>query len=234
MNKPQVDQNVAAGFGVAGAPAMPPRRQLPDQAAFTRTCASDVSVERKRTGSADAAFALLVALAFRARGTRTGDDTPPTRCNTGSGLAPWQLRRVRTFVDANLDADLFVSDLAAACNLSPSHFSRAFSASMDIPPHKWLVSRRIERAKTLLLGTGDQLAHIALTCGFVDQSHFTRVFARSEGESPGRWRRRRRHLRPNTTRQTPAPSGARPRQTSNAGDDKSPPTPGSFRPSSTS
>jgi AraC family transcriptional regulator len=133
------------------------------------------------------------ALALHAHIVRSDGGTPASRSYTGSGLAPWQLRRVRAFVDDNLDADLSTADLAAACSLSPSHFTRAFSASTGTSPHKWLVNRRIERAKALMLGGGDGLSQIALACGFVDQSHFTRVFARSEGESPGRWRRRNRN-----------------------------------------
>ena len=134
-----------------------------------------------------------VALAFHAHVMRSYGGTPASRRYAGPGLAPWQLRRVRTFVDANLEANPSIADLAAECRLSPSHFARAFSASTNASPHKWLVNRRIEQAKALLLGSGDELSQIALTCGFVDQSHFTRVFARSEGQSPGRWRRRHWH-----------------------------------------
>jgi AraC family transcriptional regulator len=134
-----------------------------------------------------------MALAFHAHVMCSYGDTAASERNAGPGLAPWQLRRVRAFVDANLDAHLSIAALAAKCPLSPSHFARAFSASTGISPHKWLVNRRIERAKALLRGSGDELSQIALACGFVDQSHFTRVFARSEGQSPGRWRRRHRN-----------------------------------------
>jgi AraC-like DNA-binding protein len=124
---------------------------------------------------------------------RSDDSAPATQRYTRSGLAPWQLRRVLARVEDNLDADLSTADLAAACSLSQSHFARAFSASMGTSPHKWLVNRRIERAKAMLLGGAEELSQIALACGFADQSHFTRVFARSEGQSPGRWRRLHRH-----------------------------------------
>ena len=141
-------------------------------------------------------FLDAVARALHAHITRSDGGTPASRSYTGPALAPWQLRRVRAFVDDNLDGDLSTADLAAACSLSPSHFARAFSASTGTSPHKWLINRRIERAKALMLGGGDGLSQIALACGFVDQSHFTRVFARSEGESPGRWRRRNRTCNP--------------------------------------
>jgi AraC family transcriptional regulator len=131
-----------------------------------------------------------LALAFHAHVMRRYGAVPASPSGIGAGLAPWQLRRVHAFADANLDADPSIADLAGECRLSPSHFARAFSASTGTSPHKWLVNRRIERAKQLLLGGGHELSQIALACGFVDQSHFTRVFGRSEGESPGRWRRR--------------------------------------------
>ncbi len=68
-----------------------------------------------------------VALALHAHITRSDGGTPASRSYTGPALAPWQLRRVRAFVDDNLDGDLSTADLAAACSLSPSHFARAFS-----------------------------------------------------------------------------------------------------------
>ena len=107
------------------------------------------------------------------------------------GLAPWQLRRARAFIEAHLDGDPSIPDLAVECRLSVSHFARAFRQATGMPPHRWLMNRRIERAKELLLKGELELAQVALACGFVDQSHFTRFFVRSEGRSPGRWRRLR-------------------------------------------
>jgi AraC family transcriptional regulator len=134
-------------------------------------------------------FLESVALAFHAHIRRNyGVVAASGRC-VGSGLAHWQLRRVSAFADAHLDAGLSTADLAAECRLSPSHFNRAFSTSTGTSPHKWLVNRRVERAKALLRGGGHELSQIALACGFADQSHFARVFVRSEGQSPGRWRR---------------------------------------------
>ena len=79
-------------------------------------------------------------------------------------------------------------ELAALCRLSASRFAHAFKASIGVAPHRWLLQRRIERAKSLLKDSGEPLADIALRCGFADQSHFTRVFKRREGASPGVWR----------------------------------------------
>jgi len=107
------------------------------------------------------------------------------------GLARWQERRSKEFVDANLDGAVSVMLLARACGLSSKHFSRAFRQSTGLAPHQWLLQRRIDKAKQLLRGVLP-LADIALACGFADQSHFTRVFTRAVGLSPGQWRRAHR------------------------------------------
>ncbi|WP_245472041.1 AraC family transcriptional regulator [Rhizobium jaguaris] len=91
------------------------------------------------------------------------------------GLTPWQLRRARDTINARLDQDVSLAQLASDCGLSTSHFARAFARSTGIPPHRWVMQRRVDRAKELMR-TGTPLAEIALMCGFSDQSHLTRVF----------------------------------------------------------
>ena len=105
------------------------------------------------------------------------------------GLAPWQERRAKEILEANLSGDIPVTQLARECSLSTGHFSRAFKVTTGIAPHQWLLNRRIENAMRLLRNRQLSLAEVALTCGFSDQSHFTRVFTRLSGTSPGAWRR---------------------------------------------
>lgn len=107
------------------------------------------------------------------------------------GLSPWQERLSKDMIDANLDGELRLSDLAAACGLSVHHFARAFRKSTTLPPHRWLLRRRIERAQHLLLTTRRPVAEIALDSGFHDQSHFTNSFTRQVGAPPAAWRRSR-------------------------------------------
>jgi AraC-like DNA-binding protein len=105
------------------------------------------------------------------------------------GLAPWQLKRAEEMLSANLGGDLPLASIAAECRLSTSHFTRAFRQTTGLPPHQWLLKRRVETAKAILRDTSLSLGEIARTCGFADQSHFTRVFSRLEGQGPGAWRR---------------------------------------------
>jgi AraC-like DNA-binding protein len=105
------------------------------------------------------------------------------------GLAGWQLRRACEMLAASLEGDLSLKAIAAECQLSISHFSRAFRQSTGHPPHRWLLRHRIDIAKSLMEDRRQPLSQIALATGFVDQSHFTRAFAGQVGISPGAWRR---------------------------------------------
>jgi len=105
------------------------------------------------------------------------------------GLAPWQVRRAKEILCANLDGRAQLKAVARECRLSVSHFSRAFRRSVGVAPHNWLLIRRVEVAKEKLRDDRLSLMDVALACGFADQSHLTRVFTRMVGVSPGAWRR---------------------------------------------
>jgi AraC family transcriptional regulator len=107
-------------------------------------------------------------------------------------LAPWQARRAKEFLNANLDGDISLASVAAECNLSVSHFARAFRRTFGRPPHRWLMERRVDAVKDLLLTSRLTLAEVANKCGFADQSTLSRSFKRVLGESPGKWRRSRK------------------------------------------
>jgi AraC-like DNA-binding protein len=108
-----------------------------------------------------------------------------------TGLLAWQARRIIAHIEANLSRKIPVSELAQLLTLSPSHFGRAFRRTFGEPPRAYVLHRRIEIAKGLMLTSPEPLSSIALSCGMYDQAHFTRCFHRVVGEAPHSWRRNR-------------------------------------------
>lgn len=108
--------------------------------------------------------------------------------STRGGLAPWQIRRATEFLEANLQGDTSLDSVAAECELSVSHFARAFRKTFGRPPYRWVIERRVDMAKTYLLHSDLPLADIALRCGFADQSALNKSFRRLLKQSPGEWR----------------------------------------------
>jgi|SRR5579859_96820 len=134
-------------------------------------------------------FADHVALALTAHVAHAYGGMPDGPHLVQGGLAPWQERRAKEILAANLAGDIPLAEVAKACGLSVGHFSRAFRKSTGLAPHTWLLQARVEHAMTLLRQPNQALSEIALACGFVDQSHFTRVFVQRVGLTPGAWRK---------------------------------------------
>lgn len=108
---------------------------------------------------------------------------------TRGGLRQYALRRCLDYLEANLDSPIRLEHLAKEADVSLSHFSRAFHASVGDPPHRYLQQRRIERAKTLMADRKLSLTDVALASGFADQHHLSRVFRRNTGSTPSYYRR---------------------------------------------
>lgn len=151
--------------------------------------ATSVSLAFQEPEAASRTFLDHVQLAAMAHILTMHADLPAPAA-VGSGLAPWQLKRATEMMAADL-AGPPLEDLANACRLSTRHFARAFKHSTGMPPHQWLLRRRVEHAQALLHGTDLPLADIALRVAFASQSHLTRVFTAQVGVSPGAWRRAR-------------------------------------------
>ena len=106
---------------------------------------------------------------------------------------------------------LGVDDLAAAAKLSVSRLCKVFRRSFGKSPHAYLITRRMARARTLMLESDISLAEIAFECGLADQAHFNRLFRQRVGITPGTWRRMRRQRAPQGDNvraiRPPAPAG---------------------------
>jgi AraC family transcriptional regulator len=107
----------------------------------------------------------------------------------GRMLTPLQEHRVTSRLLDDITSDPSLGELAALCGLSRSYFIRAFKQATGMPPHRWLLMQRANRAKALLRGTSMPIADVAVACGFADQSHLTRVFSKAFRISPGAWQR---------------------------------------------
>ena len=105
------------------------------------------------------------------------------------GLRAWQRLRAEEMLRSRLEGNITLDELATACSLSVSHFTRAFRRTFGLSAHQYLIRLRLERAKTLLAATAKPLAEIAHLCGFCDQSAFTHAFTRVERMTPSLWRK---------------------------------------------
>jgi AraC family transcriptional regulator len=101
------------------------------------------------------------------------------------------LKLVTEYIEENLESPIYVADLSAVAGMSRNHFAAQFKAATQYSPHSYILSRRIARAKELLLKKECDLANVALHSGFCNQPHFTQVFRRLTGQTPGQWRRGR-------------------------------------------
>jgi len=110
--------------------------------------------------------------------------TPQNCPNTPGALTPARLRQAKELM---LRSSLSIIEIAGVCNLTRSHFSRAFKVNTGLSPQAWRLLARMEKAKRLL-ATEAPITHVSLECGFCDQAHFTRAFSRLVGQPPKAWR----------------------------------------------
>ena len=104
------------------------------------------------------------------------------------GLAAYQRRQLVDMIEQQLAEPLNIGQLAAHCALSPYHFARMFRQSFGVPPHQYLLARRLARARDLLRNSAMGLGDIALACGFASASHFANRFKQTLGGTPGEYR----------------------------------------------
>ncbi len=104
------------------------------------------------------------------------------------GLSGYKLRRVKEFINENLEEDLPLGAIAEVADLSQFHFARAFRRTTGFTPQQYLMRQRIERAKELLAKADLPIVEISLRTGFKNQSHFTTLFRKYTKFTPKIWR----------------------------------------------
>jgi AraC family transcriptional regulator len=100
------------------------------------------------------------------------------------GLGPARLRRITDLVNARLDEELGLDELAQSVGLSTAHFARMFRKSTGETPHQFVLRQRLERAQAMLRAPDARILDVAVACGFKTQQHFAQVFRNACGINP--------------------------------------------------
>jgi len=108
------------------------------------------------------------------------------------GLPVWQQRRVTEFIEEHLDEQISLAALAKLVDLSLCHFARVFTQSFGVPPHRYHMACRMERAKSLLRRPTPSVTQIGTQIGFRESSSFTKTFRRFTGLTPTEYRRQQK------------------------------------------
>ncbi|MEU0738128.1 AraC family transcriptional regulator [Streptomyces sp. NPDC006134] len=149
-------------------------------------------VLRRRVGQVHAALArpgeeLEAASRLALIGERLRAALRPGQARPAPRRDPVLARRLRELLDARVAEGLTLDEATVLLGAHPAHLVRAFSTAYGIAPHQYLTSRRVGRARRLLLA-GHAPAEVAAATGFHDQSHLTRHFKKLVGVPPGRYR----------------------------------------------
>jgi AraC family transcriptional regulator len=107
---------------------------------------------------------------------------------SGKPIDGRRMARVMEFIDANIERNFTVADLAAVACMSPAHFARSFKATCGRSPHQFVSQMRLELAKRMLADPHRSVSDIALSTGFSSQSNFSRAFRDATGMTPGEYR----------------------------------------------
>ena len=178
---------MATHDGISGQVELRPQRKFVD--ARLRALVEAVNAERVAGFPSGRLFldsveqALAVALvnghAVRSRFVRT----------YRGGLGAARLRRIKELVDAKMEDELTLAELAQSVELSTAHFARMFRKSTGETPHQFVLRHKVERAKERLCSANARIIDVAVACGFKTQEHFAQVFRQMCGVSPTEYRR---------------------------------------------
>ncbi|MQX72793.1 AraC family transcriptional regulator [Sinorhizobium meliloti] len=127
---------------------------------------------------------LIALVTLRIRGFADEPVPAPRHGSLGSRV----VKRVRDYVDAHLDGDISLGDLADVAGVASDSFARRFKVTTGFAPYAYVLEERIRRSEALLCETDTTLSAIALACGFSSQSHFTTTFKRLRGVTPHAYR----------------------------------------------
>lgn len=176
------------GSGIA-CPTISPRLFFFDHAVWDTALKLKAEVGKSDPGSREYAEALSLVLMheiMRLEGA-TSAAAKPLR----GGLPVWRQKHVTEFIEEHLAEEISLAALAELADLSLYHFARAFTQSFGVPPHRYHMARRMDRARSLLQRPALSVTQIGIRIGFRETSSFTRAFRRFTGLTPTEYRRHR-------------------------------------------
>jgi AraC family transcriptional regulator len=176
---PQLMDEVAEGLGASGPVALTPRLSVRDPLVSHIAAALQAELEAPAPAARLCADGLAAALA-----TRLLQDFAMAPIAGRQTLSKPKLRRLLDYVEANLEIDLGLAELAAVVGLSVPHLTALFRRTMGQSLHRYVVERRVTRARDRLLAGDAPIAQVALETGFAHQSHMARWMKRLLGATP--------------------------------------------------
>jgi AraC family transcriptional regulator len=185
LQKNALDQiGQEAGFII---PELQPRETIDDP--ILRSLVEVLLHEKNEGFQNGTLFTDSVGTAFASHLLHHYCTSPPVRQNSLGGMAPSVLRRCKDVMEANIESDIRLGDLAREAGMSSSHFIRSFRQSTGHTPYQFLLHQRVKRAQFLMRDPRALLTEVALASGFADQHHLARVFRRITGMTPSSYRR---------------------------------------------
>lgn len=178
---PTLLEETAATMGLgAGDRALAPRIHVRDAQVERIGWMMQAEDQDGHPGGRLFADALATALAARLLALQVRHAAPPV----GRALPPRRARQVLDYIEAHLDEDLSLAELARVAGFSVSHFKPLFRNAVGVPAHRYVLARRVDRARALLLAGGRSLTEVALDAGFAHSSHLARAMRRLLGRTP--------------------------------------------------
>ncbi|MBN8953428.1 MULTISPECIES: AraC family transcriptional regulator [unclassified Rhizobium] len=163
--------------------SLAPKFQLRDSR--LESIAWALKAEIESPAPSDRTYAETLGLALAIRLVEGNGHSSSGTMPTGITLTNRHQRHLADFIEAHIDQSLSLADLAASVGLSVSHLKPLFRATFGMPIHRYILTRRVERARLLIISTEMPLAEIASAAGFAHQSHMTHWMRRILGLTPG-------------------------------------------------
>ena len=170
----------------SGIAQLPPRLEFEDQMlrwAMLRFQAILADASHDCAGYAET---LVEILAYDLQRIASGADRRTPDCG---GLSAGQIRLVVDYMESHLNEKTMIAELAKLVGLTRFHFIRSFKQSVGVPPHQFMIQRRVERAKEMLAERSNSIADVAACSGFNSSIQLSRAFRRVVGVTPSEFRR---------------------------------------------